>query len=218
MKNFQIYLKHLRSITRTYAEVSFGSQISDGEAYGIIARSISAAQKICGEDSPYSKQITFLSALDTAALSYKTESIIGVIKALIADIEDGYLENISEMVRGEMFDDFTDMALHLLNEGYKDAAAVIAGSSLEIHLRQLCDKEGIPTTITAANGDTRHKKAEQLNQELGKSAYSLFDQKQITAWLDLRNSAAHGKYTNYTGNQVEQLIEWVKDFITRTPA
>ncbi len=37
------------------------------------------------------------------------------------------------------------MAEHLLDEGYKDAATVIAGSSLEPHLRQLCQKSGIPT-------------------------------------------------------------------------
>jgi hypothetical protein len=33
-------------------------------------------------------------------------------------------------------------------EGYKDAAAVIAGSSLEAHLRQLAQKAGIRDFIT----------------------------------------------------------------------
>ena len=35
------------------------------------------------------------------------------------------------------------MAEYLLHEGYKDSAAVIAGSTLESHLRALCNKNGI---------------------------------------------------------------------------
>lgn len=54
--------------------------------------------------------------------------------------------------------------------------------------------------------------------ELGKNAYSLFDQKQITAWLDLRNNAAHGNYTDYDEFQVAKLIDWVGDFISKNPA
>jgi hypothetical protein len=39
----------------------------------------------------------------------------------------------------------------------------------------------------------------------------MLDQKQITAWLDLRNNAAHGKYSAYSDTQVKQFIEWLKD-------
>ena len=44
-------------------------------------------------------------------------------------------------------------------------------------------------------------------------AYSLFDQKQITAWLDLRNNVAHGHYSRCSPDEVGRLIEWVRDFI-----
>ena len=110
------------------------------------------------------------------------------------------------------------MAEHLLEEGYKDAAAVIAGSSLESQLHQLSNKYGVPLDFALSNGSTRHKRAEQLNQELAKKAYSLFDQKQITAWLDLRNNAAHGHYSKYSPDDVSRLIEWVRDFIGKNPA
>ena len=40
-------------------------------------------------------------------------------------------------------------------------------------------------------------------------------QKQITAWLDLRNNAAHGKYSEYTQEQVSLLLQGVMDFIIR---
>ncbi|MFP4438990.1 MAG: hypothetical protein ACLFVO_17255 [Chloroflexaceae bacterium] len=110
------------------------------------------------------------------------------------------------------------MAEYLLGEGFKDAAAVIAGSTLEAHLRQLCVKHGVDVDHSLPDGSKRPKKAAQINQDLVKFAYSKFDQKQVTAWLDLRNSAAHGKYVNYTDKQVEQFIEWLQDFIKRNPA
>ena len=71
---------------------------------------------------------------------------------------------------------------------------------------------------TAPDGSSKNKRAEQLNQDLGKNAYSLFDQKQITAWLDLRNNAAHGHHEKYSSEQVVRLIEWIRDFIAKNPA
>jgi hypothetical protein len=44
------------------------------------------------------------------------------------------------------------------------------------------------------------------------------DQKNVTAWLDLRNKAAHGHYEQYQKEQVALLISGVRDFITRNPA
>ena len=58
-----------------------------------------------------------------------------------------------------------------------------------------------------------------LNAELIKSnAYSKLDQKNVTAWLGLRNSAAHGCYTDYDKQQVSLLISSIRDFLTRNPA
>ena len=48
--------------------------------------------------------------------------------------------------------------------------------------------------------------------------YSKLDQKNVTAWLDLRNKAAHGHYDQYESAQVGLLISGFRDFITRNPA
>ena len=48
--------------------------------------------------------------------------------------------------------------------------------------------------------------------------YSKLDQKSVTAWLDLRNNAAHGHYDKYEAVQVELMISGVRDFIARNPA
>jgi hypothetical protein len=63
------------------------------------------------------------------------------------------------------------------------------------------------------------KKADTMNAELTKAmAYTKLDQKNVTAWLGLRNDAAHGNYNAYDKNQVVLLISSIRDFISRNPA
>jgi hypothetical protein len=139
---------------------------------------------------------------------------VGIVKSLLDDIRCGYLKSAEELIHGEVFSDFLEMADYLLANGYKDSAAIVTGSTLEAHLRQLAAKAGVDVEL---NG--KPKKASQLNDELTKAgAYSKLDQKNVTAWLDLRNDAAHGHYEKYTKEQVGLLISGIRDFITRVPA
>ncbi|WP_163992126.1 hypothetical protein [Pyxidicoccus caerfyrddinensis] len=139
----------------------------------------------------------------------------GALDGLRADIAAGRHRSFEELVHAELFADLLDAAAHLLEEGWKDPAAVTAGAVLEEHLRKLALKTGI--AVEAQNG--KPKKADFLNAELaGADVYSKLDQKNVTAWLGLRNSAAHGKYTEYTKEQVSLLIQSLRDFVTRHPA
>lgn len=138
----------------------------------------------------------------------------GILRALKADYSAGRLQSFTELIHADLFSDFLEMAQHLLSEGYKDAAAVIAGSVLEGHLRQLCEKHGI---ATAANG--KPKKAEAINSDLvAAGVYQKLDQKNVTAWLGLRNCAAHGRYSEYTKDQVALFLRATGDFISRHAA
>ena len=63
------------------------------------------------------------------------------------------------------------------------------------------------------------KKADRLNADLSSSnVYSKLDQKNVTAWLDHRNKAAHGLYDQCAPEQVVLLVSGIRDFITRNPA
>jgi hypothetical protein len=58
-----------------------------------------------------------------------------------------------------------------------------------------------------------------LNVDLTKAnVYNKLDEKNVTAWLDLRNKAAHGSYTEYNLDQVKLLVSSIQDFISRIPA
>jgi hypothetical protein len=140
--------------------------------------------------------------------------VAGVLISLREAYASGYLTTVSELIHADLFSNFIEMAEHLSSEGYKDPAAVLIGSTLEEHLRQLCVKNGLPTTFGG-----RPKKADQLNADLtNATVYSKLDQKSITSWLDLRNKAAHGKYNEYTKEQVQLMIQSIQDFMTRNPA
>lgn len=135
----------------------------------------------------------------------------GILKALRADYEAGYLRSIHEIIHGDIFGDFLDMAGYLLQEGYKDPAAVLAGGVLEEQMRKLCQANSISVTKGALP-----KKADGMNADLaGANVYSKLDQKSVTAWLGLRNNAAHGKYNEYSIEQVALMVQGIRDFVTR---
>ena len=152
-----------------------------------------------------------------SAREWKLEMLMGIVEALLVDLEDGFITSHATLIRGELFDDFLEMATHLLEGGYKDAAAVIAGSALEAHLKQLCQNRDIAVE-RERNGSIQPINADRLNAELAKSeAYNKLDQKSVTAWLGLRNNAAHGNYQEYDRAQVTLTIDSIRNFIARYP-
>lgn len=144
------------------------------------------------------------------------EESLGILEAIADEIDQGWHKSIRGVVSAELFSDFIEMANHLLDEGYKDAAAVMLGSTLEEHLRQLARNNGIEVEIES-KGKIRPKKADVLNADLVKAdIYSKLDQKNIIAWLGLRNDAAHGKYDNYSKGQVVFFSQALNDFMARS--
>ncbi|MFJ9663634.1 hypothetical protein ACIRPP_03305 [Streptomyces sp. NPDC101219] len=130
------------------------------------------------------------------------------------DLNSGWTETVVELVHADTYSDFLEMADALLSKGYKDAAAVITGTSLEVHVRALCVKNGV--TIAVAG---KPKKADTMNADLKKAGvYDGLRQKQITAWMDLRNKAAHGNYGDYDKDEVRQFIDGVQAFMMKYPA
>ena len=174
--------------------------------------SLSFFEKTFGSTHPYYNEFdTKVNGLDS---SY-TEIGIGILEAVKDEIEGGWLFTIKGLVSAEIFSDFLEMASYLLSKGYKDSSAVMIGSVLEEHLRQLCIKNNIKIEINKSDKMVPQK-ADFLNSELASSnVYNKLDQKNVTAWLDLRNKAAHGKYTEYTRDQVELMLKSVTDFMIR---
>jgi hypothetical protein len=221
---YKIFENQLEEILRVYAAYQKQSQVKDlsdlpkNDRQSLVSRGIAAIQRITSSSSVYSNEVSRIIE-KYPLLHVHTSSVMGVVQALRDDIKSGHLVSLVEIVHGNLFADFLEMAQHLLDSKYKDAAAVIAGSTLESHLRELCRKNGVDVEETDKNGKVRPKTASNINADLAKAnVYTKLDLKGITAWLDLRNKAAHGKYGEYTEDQVALLISGIQNFIVRNPA
>ncbi len=135
--------------------------------------------------------------------------MLGVANAIKHDVSNGLLFNIKSLAQAEVFADFLEMGEYLLNEGYKDAAAVIIGSVLEDSLRKLCERDSLPVDSSSGKPLT----IDPLNTQLAKAdVYSKLVQKQITTWAHVRNKAAHGEYGEYNTDQVKMMLVFVQSF------
>lgn len=146
---------------------------------------------------------------------HKAQEGHAILLSIQNEIEGGWVFSVKQLISAEIFSDFLEMAEHLLNQNYKDPAAVMIGSVLEENLRQLCSANEIDVDLEK-DGSFIPKKADRLNSDLAKSeVYTKLDQKAVTMWLDLRNKAAHGKYEEYSQEQVELMLQAVTEFLAR---
>ena len=182
------------------------------EAVGVITVAAATIRRVAPPGSQYLS--TAERGLELTSQEYQLEALVGVLFALRDDYDAGYLSSVHELIHADLFADFLEMAEHLLAEGYKDPAAVLVGAVLEEHLRKLCEKNALTTEVAG-----KPKKADILNADLTRAGtYTKLDQKGVTAWLDLRNKAAHGQFGDYAKEQVALMSQGVRDFITRNPA
>jgi hypothetical protein len=178
---------------------------------------LSLLSSLYGTDHQFYKD--FDNYTDKHTLTYWRQAH-ALIRAVREEVDNDWLNKATALISAEVFANIIEMAEYLLAENYKDAAAVLIGGALEGHLRTLSNFRGIATHVhDVSSGRMKARKAESLNQDLQKAnTYALGDQKQITAWLDLRNEAAHGHYANYNADQVNLMLQGVRNFIVRVPA
>ena len=130
----------------------------------------------------------------------------GILKAVREDIEGGYLTDLRTLLSAEVFTDFLEMAEHLHESGYKDPAASLTGAVLEDGLRRVADANGLPVKP--------RDNIAVLNQKIADAqVYSRLVQKKVQVWNDVRNSADHGKFAEYSVKDVAEMLVGVRDFL-----
>nr|WP_319272493.1 hypothetical protein [uncultured Draconibacterium sp.] len=222
IKQLDEILEEFKSVSSKSEYVNDLSDISGSiEVSALITKCLATIERIVGNNSEYynSMNVAYEKKYAGDNAGRKLIYIIGIVKALKDDLTNNYLSTLKELIHADVFSDYIEMAEYLLSEGYKDPAAVIAGSTLESHVRKLCFKNSIPVEYENSKGKVVAKKADLLNSELAKNEiYNKTYQKQITAWLDLRNNAAHGKYNEYGDYEVKLMIGGLMNFILAYPA
>ena len=162
--------------------------------------------KLVGENSPHYKNLQ-QSMMSQKADDCKLAEVNGILRALRDELNQGLLGEVENLVRGEVFTDFLEMAHHLLETGYKDPAAVLVGTVLENSLKKLAEENDIQFKDNASIG--------ALNKALAKAkVYTRLKQQQVQAWAAIRNSAAHGNTDEYNADDVKYMLEGVQSFLT----
>ncbi len=185
--------------------------LPDDELMKIRIRFMACIERLAPKGSTYLESAKILKGWN----GYMVVELGGILGALKSDFEAGYIFTIEELVHGAVFDDFLEMASELLKKGYKDPAAVVAGSVLEEHIRKLAMRNQL--ALLESTG--KPKKFDALSIELVKVQQISEPQRKIIAgWYGQRSEAAHGNYNNVIGSEVGRMIEGIRDFMVRFPA
>jgi hypothetical protein len=145
-----------------------------------------------------------------------TQKLLGVITGLKTALENGLLESLIYRIEAEIHGDYLSISERLLHnysgELNHAPAAVLLGAILEDSLRRICTRQEPPVDTTKSNGE--YKTLNTLIDDLKRIGFiNELKAKQLRAWADIRNSAAHGRFETFTRTDVEQMLSGVTTFL-----
>jgi len=124
------------------------------------------------------------------------QMLIGHLKALLQDIENGLLTNIEYKISAKSFLDFFDHAKTYLKQNKKMEASVIASSVFEDTIRKIGRKNCL-----------EFPKLDRLIDELTKSGIiTTTELKKYKYFAGIRNDAMHANWDKFTLDDVKDLI------------
>lgn len=142
----------------------------------------------------------------------------GVFEAARKIFAEDRLDSLTSTIRIQAEFEFIDTAAVLLGDGHRVAAAVLAGGALEVHLRRLYEQT---PNLGRINGDPSINKYDaqiaRARNDGVRVPYDPNDSRQILAWADHRNTAAHRPdQFAATVPQLQLMLDGIRDFIMRT--
>lgn len=217
MKSDELILKGFAEIKQEAEELARlktterGATLFDGSPVYIVpyanfrgwgTRALNLLKRVFGQDSVHFQELDKIFARSSGKIE-QFEACRAIFLSAEKDYNGGYLFNVKALAKAEVLDDVLEQSKELLDADFKDPACVLAGISLETALKELCSRENIPLG-----------KLDKMNVDLCKAGiYNMAKQKQITAWAELRNKAAHGEWSEYNSNDVKIFCEGVQVFI-----
>jgi hypothetical protein len=131
-----------------------------------------------------------------------------ILRAAREDLEFGALSRIDDIVSGEIFSDFLEVAACLLSQGYKDPAASLVGAVLEDGLRRLARRNNVKVRD--------RDDISGLNSRLTeKGVYNSIVRGEVEAWSRVRNHADHGQFDEYDKDTVGRMLDGVRNFLAK---
>ena len=180
-----------------------GSHVNSASFYQWRAGALSFLNNVFGDDSTHFQEFH-----ERCTVNMHSKATIGqgILKAAKKDIEEGHLKKIETLVAADIFEDFLEMSEHLVEQGYKDPAAMLVGAVLEDGLRKIAKNNGI--TLKSKEDIA------SLNQKLvDAKIFNRLIQKKVNVWNEIRNKADHAEFEKYDLNDVKEMLKGVRDFL-----
>ncbi len=169
--------------------------ISGNLYFHVRTSALNLLARITSEDSFYVRELRDMKTVNAFTMK-------GILEAALVDYTQGFMADHKLLVSAEVFADFLVQAEILLDNDYKDAAAVIIRAVLEDSLRRVCDAN----RIASDKRDGVHQLSEKLFKAnvLTKVQYEL-----VEGMKEVGNAAAHGRFADYGIEDVRRFHEFV---------
>src|ERR1022692_424442 len=117
------------------------------ESLAFVVRLRAAIERFAPTFTVYAKEMNSAASDKNNTQGHLIQVYLGILRAIRADVEEGWIVGLAELLHADTFSDLIEQADELASKLYKDAAAVVIGSVLEAHLRLLCQKYGVNTQL-----------------------------------------------------------------------
>lgn len=160
----------------------------------------------------WSKAVSSTTAIDNV------DRAVSLVRAAQRLANDGRLRTLVDGVRADTVGEVLEQATELARAGHQAAATVLAGGALETHLRHLCDRAGLLSSMTGHGSISKYADLMGQSRKRGDDIISKSDQTQVIGWGQARNDAAHDPTNFAWGRETTQLmLDGIRQFLARNP-
>jgi hypothetical protein len=131
----------------------------------------------------------------------------GALENIKTEIESGLIKSIRNQARGEIIADFILLAKDAIDSGVKDVGAILACAALEDSLKRYAESSGIEVEGKDLSEVVNSLKA--AGKLLGPQA------KVVQSFVGVRNKAMHAEWSKIDTAEVQSVIGFVQDFVTK---
>lgn len=146
-------------------------------------------------------------AINNASL-HSLEQIEGILQGTKANLEAGFLDDLTSKILLDLKGDFLSSAQQLVDEGQKDPAAVLASVVLEDSLKRLAQKHGF-------EGLENKEMSVVAGSLLAKGVIEKTTNQSIQSFKALRNAALHAQWSEVSVEAVKLLLVFLPAFMEK---
>lgn len=191
-------------VTRIQGTNQFAMDIEDWSKWSTSATSL--IHRTLGDSSVH-YQLLRKTVEERKSLKSTLDYARGIFRAAKEDFEKGYYASITTKISGELFNDFLKLSKKCLEEGSKDAAAVVACAALEDSLKRYAILQGISVEGKNIQDVVNALKSKGLISGVQKSL--------LDTMPNIRDKAMHAEWDKIKAEDVGSVIGFVEQFLLK---